>query len=119
MRIQLIHPPMYVNPGALTALRPAPPLGLAYVAAALRKAGHEIRAIDAIGEAPSLYRRQGKLIRLGLSDGEIVRRIDPDARAVGISNMWSFGWPLVRELISAIKRARPELTIVCGGEHFS
>ena len=38
---------MLLNPGALTALRPAPPLGLAYVAAALRKAGHDVSVIDA------------------------------------------------------------------------
>ena len=42
MKIQLIHPPVYVNPHALTALRPAPPLGLAYIAASLRKAGYEV-----------------------------------------------------------------------------
>ncbi len=110
---------MLLNPGALTALRPAPPLGLAYVAAALRKAGHDVGVIDAIGEAPDQIVRQGELTRLGLSDREIVARIEPQTQAVGLANMWSFGWPTVRHLVHAIKKSRPELPIVGGGEHFS
>lgn len=46
MRIQLLQPPVYLNPAALTALRPAPPLGLAYVAAALRATGREASKMD-------------------------------------------------------------------------
>ena len=33
MKIQLIHPPVYINENGLTALRPSLPLGLAYIAA--------------------------------------------------------------------------------------
>lgn len=110
---------MLLNPGALTALRPAPPLGLAYVAAALRKAGHDVSVIDAIGEAPDQTVRQGPLARLGLGNEQIVARISADTKAIGIGNMWSFGWPTVRGLVQAIKRARPDLPIVGGGEHFS
>ncbi|HVU01129.1 MAG TPA: radical SAM protein [Polyangiaceae bacterium] len=119
MRVDLVNPPMYVNPSALTALRPAPPLGLAYVAAAVREAGHDVRAIDAIGESPGEKRPERGLVRLGLSETELVRRIRPDADVVGVGSLWSFGWPLVRSLLHAIRRARPGVTIVCGGEHFT
>ncbi len=99
MQIQLIHPPVYLNPAALTALRPAPPLGLAYVAASLRQAGHRVSVIDAVAEAPTQETREGRVVRLGLRDDEIVARIHPDTRAVGIGNMWTFSWPAVRSMI--------------------
>ena len=119
MKIQLIHPPVYVHPGALTALRPAAPLGLAYIAAALRRAGHRVSLVDALAEAPTRVRPEGRLRRLGLADEAIVARIDPEARALAITNMWSFSWPLVRGMIRAIKEKHPEKIVVCGGEHFT
>jgi radical SAM superfamily enzyme YgiQ (UPF0313 family) len=61
----------------------------------------------------------GRLFRMGLSADEIAARIAPETEAIGISNMWSFSWPIVREMIRAIHAARPDLPIVCGGEHFS
>jgi radical SAM superfamily enzyme YgiQ (UPF0313 family) len=119
VRIQLIHPPVYLNPAALTALRPAPPLGLAYVAASLRKAGHHVSVIDAVAEAPTQQTREGRVVRLGLRDDEIVDRIRPDTQAVGIGNMWTFSWPAVRSMIRSIRARRPDVVIVCGGEHFT
>ena len=119
MKIQLIHPPVYVNPSALTALRPAPPLGLAYVAAALRQAGQEGSALDAVAAAPTQTARDGRVLRLGLTDDEIAERVDQQAQAVGITNMWSFAWPATRSMICAIRKRFPDKIIVCGGEHFT
>jgi radical SAM superfamily enzyme YgiQ (UPF0313 family) len=119
MRIQLIHPPVYVNPGALTALRPAPPLGLAYVAAALREAGHACTVLDAVALAPRQTTREGRVLRLGLATEQILERVDPEARVLGVTNMWSFSWPAVRDLIHALRQRFPDKTIVCGGEHFT
>ena len=96
MRIQLIHGATYMNPGAHSALGPAAPIGLAYLAAALRAVGHSVGVIDAITEAPNRRVRVGRLERLGLSDAEIVARIDPETDAVGITSMFSFQWPLLR-----------------------
>lgn len=119
MKIQLVQPPVYLNPAALTALRPAPPLGLAYVAAALRQAGHDVSVLDAVAAAPTQTTPEGKVVRLGLTDEQILDRIDPAARAIGISNMWSFSWPTVRSMIRAIRARHPDKLIVCGGEHFT
>lgn len=120
MRIQMIHPAIYVNPGALTALRPALPIGLAYITAALEKEGHECHLLDAIAEAPSQRTPDGpKLLRLGLTNEQILDRIDPEADVLAITNMWSFCWPAVRPMIRSIRERHPDKLIVCGGEHFT
>ncbi|MEZ5964901.1 MAG: radical SAM protein [Planctomycetota bacterium] len=119
MQIQLIQPPVYINKNGLTALRPSLPLGLAYIAATLRQDGHQIGVIDALGEAPERTVPEGDIWRLGLSPDEIVERIDDTTQAVGVTNMWSYSWPIVRELLHKIRARFPRLTIVCGGEHFT
>ena len=119
MRIQLIHPPAYLNPTALTALRPSLPLGLAYVAASLRAAGHEVSVIDAVGEAPGRLVQDGRVARLGLTVEQIVARLDPAAGAIGVTAMFTYQWRVVRELLVAIKAARPDALLFGGGEHFT
>ncbi len=119
MKATLIHPPLFQNPRALSALGPAPPLGLAYIAAALQKAGHDITVIDAYSEAPECLVKIGQVYRLGLSPEEIVERIDPSSDVIGVTNMWSFSWPLVRSMLQIIRKKFPDVTIVCGGEHFN
>ncbi len=121
MKIQLIHPPVFLNMAAMTALRPSLPLGLAYVAASLRKAGNTVSVLDAVGEAPDQVTTgpHAKLVVLGLVPQQIVERLDPEAAAFGITNMWSFSWPVVRDIIRAVKARFPDKPIVAGGEHFT
>jgi radical SAM superfamily enzyme YgiQ (UPF0313 family) len=119
MRIQLIHPPAFLNPTALTALRPSLPLGLAYIAGSLRAAGHEVSVLDAVGEAPDRVVRKGRVAQLGLEVDEIVARLDPRARLIGVSSMFTYQWKVVKELLVAIKKARPDALLVGGGEHFT
>lgn len=119
MRIQLIHPPVYLNVHAMTALRPSMPLGLAYIAAVLEQAQHTVSVIDAVAEAPERVTQDGMLHRLGLGPEEIVARIDKDVDVIGVTNMWSFSWPLVRRILQAIKQAYPDKILMAGGEHFT
>jgi radical SAM superfamily enzyme YgiQ (UPF0313 family) len=119
MRVQLIHPPAYLNPTALTALRPSLPLGIAYIAAAVRSAGHEVSVVDAVGEAPDRVVREGRVARLGLATEDIVARIHPDTQVVGVGAMFTYQWNVVKELIHALKRVRPDVLVVGGGEHFT
>ncbi|MBK9129910.1 MAG: B12-binding domain-containing radical SAM protein [Phycisphaerales bacterium] len=121
MKIQLIHPPVFLNVAAMTALRPSLPLGLAYVASTLRKAGHDVSILDAVGEAATQVTSgpRSKLVLLGLQPAQIVERLDPDADAFGITNMWSFSWMVVRDIIKAVKAKYPNKPIVAGGEHFT
>jgi len=103
----------------MSALRPAPPLGLAYIAAALENAGHTIIVIDAYAEAPESIVKGGRVNRLGLNAEATVERIDPTTDVIGVTNMWSFSWPLVRLLLQLIKKKYPDKPLVCGGEHFN
>ncbi|HEB52332.1 MAG TPA: cobalamin B12-binding domain-containing protein, partial [bacterium] len=119
MKVTLIHPPVYINKNGLTALRPSLPLGLAYIAAVLRDDKHELTVIDALGEAPEQMIPDGDIWRLGLTPEEIIARIPADTQAIGITSMWSYSWPIVRELLHALRAAFPQTTIVCGGEHFT
>jgi radical SAM superfamily enzyme YgiQ (UPF0313 family) len=119
MRIQLLNPPSHESPTNLNTGRPTPPIGLAYIAAALRKAGHEVSVLDAVAEAPTQITPVPPLTRLGLLDAQIIDRIDPRARAIGIGSTFTFNWPALRTLIHAIHERHPDKLIVCGGEHFS
>jgi anaerobic magnesium-protoporphyrin IX monomethyl ester cyclase len=119
MKVTLIHPPLFQNPRAMSALRPAPPLGLAYIAAALERAGHTIFVIDAYAEAPASVIQAGGVNILGLNPEAIVERINPATDVIGMTNMWSFSWPLVRSLLQLIKEKHPDKALVCGGEHFN
>ncbi|MBL8725496.1 MAG: B12-binding domain-containing radical SAM protein [Planctomycetes bacterium] len=119
MNVTLIHPPVYINKNGLTALRPSLPLGLAYIAAVLRNDKHRITVIDALGAAPEQMIPDGDIWRLGLTPEEIIARLPADTEAIGITSMWSYSWPIVRELIHKLKAARPGVPIVCGGEHFT
>ncbi|MBH55067.1 MAG: cobalamin B12-binding protein [Opitutaceae bacterium] len=119
MKVTLIHPPVYINKEGLTALRPSLPLGLAYIASVLRDEGHQIEVVDALGCAPEQMIQDGDIYRLGLTPEEIIQRIDPKTEAFGLTSMWSYSWPIVRELIHRIKETFSEIPIVCGGEHFT
>ena len=119
--VTLVRPPCIVMPGALSTHGPTPPIGLAYVAAALRRAGHAVRLIDAPGEAMSQAEPfpspVGELERIGLSTEEVVARIPPGTRLVGITNMFFHEWPQVREIAEAVKARDPHVIVVVGGEN--
>ncbi len=118
-RVCLIHPPLLTSPDAY-ALDGIPPLGLAYVAAALNSAGHQVSVIDGVGEALQQYGRApgfpGFLVR-GLSSATVIESMDPRADVIGISNMFSNQWLFVRDLIRQIRQKFPQQLIVLGGEH--
>jgi len=118
MRVQLINPPTYVNPRTLTSHRPSLPIGLAYIAASVRDAGHEVTVIDAIGLDPAgVAPCPGADLKvLGLPPEEVAARVDPQAEVVGLANMFTFEWPLVREIVHAVKRRCPRTTVIIGGE---
>lgn len=97
------------------------PLSIAYLAASLQDAGHQVRVIDALAAdidhiAPSyepgiLYRglATDKIVALAL-EGE-----RPDA--IGVTAMFSQDWPHIEEMINALHAAFPRVPIILGGEH--
>jgi anaerobic magnesium-protoporphyrin IX monomethyl ester cyclase len=120
-KVTLVRPPVVVLPGALATHGPTPPLGAAYVAAALRDAGHQVDLIDGAGEAIGNWVEVdspvGVLHRIGLSPEDIVDRIDPESDIVGITTMFLHEWPQVRELSALIKQRLPDTFLILGGEN--
>jgi radical SAM superfamily enzyme YgiQ (UPF0313 family) len=118
--VALIRPPSLFSPSAVT-LNATPPISLAYLAGALADAGHRVQVIDAVGEAIEQHYPAGlgRLLTNGLTHDQILARLDPGAGIVGISCLFTHEWPNVRRLAWAIRRARPEAVIVCGGEHLT
>src|SRR5688572_2977952 len=96
-----------------------PPIGLAYLAAAARAAGHDVTVIDAVGEAPtkSTLLEDDRLSVRGLTADEIVERVPADTDVLGVSCMFSQDWPYVKRVLRALRARFPRTLIVVGGEH--
>ena len=107
--ITLLRPPVVASRNSYS-IPITPPLGLAYVAAALRCSGrHAVQFIDALAEglshiAPAVH---PALIYQGLATEAILERIDPNTQAIGISSMFSLEWPHLHSMITAIGRRFP------------
>jgi radical SAM superfamily enzyme YgiQ (UPF0313 family) len=114
--ICLIRPPA-VETFRFSSLSITPPLGLAYVAGALEHAGERVTVVDAVAEAPKEYRRYFKGYLIGLPFEAIARRVPPATEVVGITVVFTHEWPAIVRLIDEIKKQRPDVTIVLGGEH--
>jgi radical SAM superfamily enzyme YgiQ (UPF0313 family) len=94
-----------------------PPLGLAYIAAAVGASGCRVHVIDAVTEAPKTHTRYFRGYLVGLPLPEVVARVPAEASAVGITCMFTHEWPMVVHLIELLKERRPDLLVVVGGEH--
>lgn len=121
LHITLIRPPVVQRPKSLSGYGAVPPIGLAYIAAVLRDAGHHITVIDAAGEALDQHRNipspVGTLLQTGLSPQEVVDRLPERVDLVGLTHMFLHEWPHIREICAGVRRARPQATVVVGGEN--
>jgi len=118
--ITLINPPGIKTFSGLQMHTPNPPLGLAYIAAALKEAGLPYRVIDGTGEALDVvrpYPDRSDFMVQGLSFDEIVARIEPDTTVIGIGCMFSTLWPLTNKLAWAVRGKFRDAWMVLGGEH--
>ena len=111
-----------IRPPAVEAFRFAttsitPPLGLAYIAAALESNNKSIQIIDSVGAAPSTRTSYFKGYLVGLRTEQIIPRIFPSVKIVGITVTFTHEWPVVVKLITGIRSSRPDVTIILGGEH--
>lgn len=86
------------------------PVTLASFAAALRKNGHRVQAVDCFGEAPNRFRSHAGFLIRGLKPNEIVARLgEPDLVVVyagGVSNHFS-----IMELVRTVRAAMPSTPI--------
>jgi len=120
MKITLINPPQLFSKTQVAA-GVTPSLGLLYLSAFCKLNGYFVEFIDSVVEAPNKLNRtkmlDGELYFRGLNFNEIIERIHPDSRVVGISNLFSFAFPIISELSRLIKKKYPEMKIVIGGAH--
>jgi magnesium-protoporphyrin IX monomethyl ester (oxidative) cyclase len=116
-RVMLVFPPST----SLASWEPmvTTPLGIAYLASAVRNAGYEVTCLDTVVEAPHQENAISESIsRFGLTYDQIMDRITawkPDL--VGLSCIFSNQWPATRELAKRIKAADPDVTVAAGGGH--
>lgn len=112
MKILLINPPWSREYG--TDFGIAQPIGLAYIAAYLRKKNINVKILDALGEGLD-KKTDSNLI--GLSFGEIIKKIkkiNPDL--IGISSMFTTQYTVVEQLVNLIKKNK-DIPIILGGAH--
>lgn len=95
------------------------PLSLAYLAASLLEAGHEVSVLDSLVEGLTSIRTSygPEVSYRGLSNEEIIARIHGRPDAIGITTMFSQEWPHLDEMIRAIHAAYPDVPMIMGGEH--
>ena len=102
------------------AMKPSPSLGLAFIAGALSREGHQIQTIDALAEAPNQYLQfKDDIVLNGLTEKQIAQLIEPDVQVIGLSLMFSGNWLHNRVLIDYLGEAFPGVLIVAGGEHLT
>ena len=112
----LVRPPA-VETFRFSSLSITPPLGLAYVAGAIERAGHQVEIVDAVVGAPERQTRYFRGYLVGLGFEEIAARIPADSKVIGITALFTHEWPAIVQLIDHIKRRLPDTPIVLGGEH--
>lgn len=117
MKVTIIQAPQMVTLSNYLTTVAIPPLGLAYIAASLERAGHEIQFIDGVGESLTQFSPFGGYYLRGLPQDQVVARVNPDVQLVCIGCMFTPQWPSVRSLIDKLKAAYPGATVVLGGEH--
>ena len=86
----------------------------------LRKHGYSPIIVDAIGEGLNktwpLKKYPGYTCQ-GLTFDEILDRLPADIQVFGFSGMFSGEWPVMRDLVTEVRRRFPRALIVAGGEH--
>ncbi len=118
--ITLIVPPGIKSFSGLQMHVPNPPLGIAYVAAAVREAGYPYRVIDGTGEALDAiypYTDRTDFLVQGLTFDEIAERIPAETDVIGLSCMFSTLWPITHRLAQTVRQRFPQALFVLGGEH--
>ncbi|MBI3021810.1 MAG: B12-binding domain-containing radical SAM protein [Candidatus Omnitrophica bacterium] len=116
--VTIVRPPVVFSRRSYSVAI-VPPLGPAYLAAALRTAGHQVRIVDAVGGRISHIGATARpnLLYQGLSIDEMIAGMDPETQLMAVSAMFSQDWPHVEVLIAKIAQRFPEVPIVVGGEH--
>lgn len=88
------------------------PISLAYLAGALRQAGHPVKIIDAYAADPRKSRKEGNFVFFGLDSTEILTRLPEQVDAVFVYAINLTNHLATIECVQAIRRSRPKTPIV-------
>lgn len=117
MKIAFIRPPVVHLKKDFYGSIPGIPSGIAYLAAAVRGFGHEVKIVDAYGEAPHRFYSFRKRYRArGLTPSEIAERISSDSIA-GVSVHCATEHTMSLEIVKELKRKAPARPVIVGGYH--
>ena len=117
MKVCLIEPSKFVSLTNFVSTISMPPIGLAYIAAALREAGHDVTVVDGPGSAPrNFFQFKGVRVR-GLTKEDIIERIPKDSEVIALGCMFTSNWVYVREIVKDIRARFPNAKLIMGGEH--
>jgi anaerobic magnesium-protoporphyrin IX monomethyl ester cyclase len=119
--IALVRGPIISKEGSVNN-EATPAIGYAYISGYFRKFGYKPVLIDAIGEGINKVwplSNYPDFVAQGLKFDEIIERIPKDSQVIGFSAMFSGEWPVVRDLIIAVRKYFPNALLVGGGEHLT
>ena len=119
--IALVRPPQVMPVDALGISQGTPSIGVAYLNGSLKKAGHDVIIVDALGEGLNSFHRYGKskLLINGLTAEEIPNKIDHTVDVIAVSCMFSNEWVYTKLVIQSLARSFPNVPIIAGGEHIT
>ena len=113
MKIILLNPPLAA---ARRDEHLSPPLGLGYLAAVLKRAGHEVSILDmALGERRRISRDYYFIGKSWDEAGFTLAREKPDM--VGVSCPFSSRLPFALRAVNLVRECLPQATVVMGGLH--
>lgn len=122
MNVLLINPPAEFL--KIEGHQSLPPMGLLYIGACLEKEGHHVKIVDCVAhnyDHPQyLIKNKEKIIRLDVPKGyweTLFKEFKPDF--IGISNLFSCGEAICKELSKKLKALQPKAKIVLGGTNAS
>ena len=85
MHVTLINPNICMQKGDFFGTGiPYMPMSLAWIAGFLRSKGHSITVVDAFGENPFIFRKEGDLIVQGLTVQQILEKIPSNVECIGV-----------------------------------
>lgn len=117
LTLTLIRPPVYCT--NMMGAHLVPFLGVAYIGAAARKAGHSVDIIDMCGEDITHAEVvKGKYIAYGMPFSRLKERLK-QSDVIGFTCSFSQDWVFHRELIQYVHSLSPKSTLVAGGEHIT
>lgn len=116
MKIMLLNPYLTVYLDDPAGISPA--LGLGYLAAYLESNGIEVKVLDIAAEGVDVKGEMGKKVRYGLSESEILKRINEfSPKLVGITCQSTLHAKDAIGTAELVKKADKNILVVMGGAH--